>query len=471
MKESFPEKPVLIVDDEEDVLSSYKMALQFEGISNLILCQDSKMSFDILAQNEISVAIVDLFMPEIKGQDILKHIKEKYPHIPVIVVTGSNSVDTAVDCMKEGAADYMVKPVENSRLISSLRMSLEMNDLQNEVATLKNKVLSNDLVHPEYFSSILTTSDSMHSIFRYIEAIARSSKPVLITGESGVGKELVARAVHDASGRKGSFVAVNLGGLDDTMFSDALFGHKKGAFTGADSPRQGLVEQASGGTLFLDEIGDLDTGSQIKLLRLLQDREYYPLGSDVIKLSDARIVAATNTELEKKQREGTFRNDLYYRLITHHVSIPSLRERMEDLPLLIDRFVVQAAESVQRKTPAISEEFYTLLSSYDFPGNIRELQSVVFEAVLRSGPEFITPDSAKEYIRKNIANREKALHNGHGAFYSISYSGRFPTLKEVEDFFIEEALRKSNGNQTVAAAYLGVNQSTLSRRQREKKGE
>jgi len=464
MKALFPEKPVLIIDDEADVLSTYKMALQFEGISNLILCQAAAKSFDIFAQNQISVAIIDLMMPDVKGQDILRHVREKYPHIPVIVVTGSNSVDTAVACMKEGAYDYMMKPVENSRLISSLRRSLEMNDLHNEVATLKRKVLSNDLQHPEHFRPIFTTSETMHAIFRYIEAVAATAKPVLITGESGVGKELIARAVHDTSGRKGNFIAVNLGGLDDTMFSDTLFGHKKGAYTGADTARQGLIEQAAGGTLFLDEIGELETSSQIKLLRLLQDSEYYPLGSDVIKIADARIVAATNTDLDLKQREGTFRNDLYYRLVTHHVTIPPLRERMEDLPLLIDRFVAQAAQSLGKKAPVIVDEFYTALAGYGFPGNIRELQSLVFEAVLRSQDDMLLPVTVKSYISKNTANRETVTPNGHGAVYSISYSGRFPVLKEVEEFFVNEALKKAHGNQSVAAALLGVNQSTLSRR-------
>ncbi len=468
MKETFPEKPILLIDDEEDVLESYRMALKFDGITNCILLADSRNAFATLENTDVSLAVIDLFMPDVKGEEILSHVREKYPHIQVVVVTGSNSVDTAVACMKKGAFDYMVKPVESSRLVSSIRRALEVNDLASEVATLKKKVLSEGLENPGCFAAITTISQSMRSIFNYVEAVARTQKPVLICGESGVGKELVARAVHDSSGRKGNFVAVNLGGLDDTMFSDTLFGHRKGAFTGAESGRPGLIEQASGGTLFLDEIGDLDSGSQVKLLRLLQDREYYQLGSDVVKVSDARIVAATNADLEKKQAEGAFRNDLYYRLVTHCITIPPLRERMEDLPLLVDKFVGEASESISRPQPEIPDGLFEILGTYSFPGNVRELQSMIFDAVSRSGSPVLDLAPFEEYIEKR-AGKGASAPRGAGGRCRISYTGKFPTLAEAEEFFMDEALKKANGSQTGAAALLGVNQSTLSRRLKEKK--
>jgi DNA-binding NtrC family response regulator len=468
MKTIFPVTPLLLVDDEEDVLESYKMALKFNGIHNFILCSDSRDVSGILKEQEISAVVLDLFMPHVKGQDLLALIKEEYPQIPVIVVTGSNKVETAVDCMKCGAFDYMVKPVENSRLTSSIRTALEIRELQYEVDTLKRQVLSQDIHHPEVFKDIITVSNGMKSIFKYVEAIAGTPKPVLITGESGVGKELIARALHCLSSRKGNFVPVNVGGLDDTMFSDTLFGHKKGAFTSADSARPGLIEQAAGGTLFLDEIGDMDNTSQVKLLRLLQDREYYPLGSDVVKVSDTRIIAATNTSLEKKQRDGTFRNDLYYRLIIHHIHIPPLRERPEDIPFLINHFIEQSATSIDKKIPSVPEQLYVLLSSYHFPGNIRELQSVIYDAVSRCETPILSLSVFRDYIKKRSGQGEQGETNMTKDAFNISYSGRFPTLKEAEDFFIEEALQKAKGNQSIAATYLGINQSTLSRRLKEK---
>ncbi|MBN1696934.1 MAG: sigma-54-dependent Fis family transcriptional regulator [Spirochaetales bacterium] len=470
MKTIFPLDPLLLVDDEEDVLESYKMALKFNGINNFILCSDSREVPGMLAERKISVAVLDLFMPHVKGQDLLSLIKEKYPQIPVIVVTGSNKVETAVECMKCGAFDYMVKPVENSRLTSSIRTALEIRELQFEVDTLKRQVLSQDIHHPEVFAEIITTANALKSIFKYAEAIACTPKPVLVTGESGVGKELIARAIHRLSNRTGNFVPVNVGGLDDTMFSDTLFGHKKGAFTGADSSRPGLIEQASGGTLFLDEIGDMDNTSQVKLLRLLQDKEYYPLGSDVVKISDARIIAATNTDLEQKQNDNTFRNDLYYRLIIHHIHMPPLRERPEDIPLLINHFVEQSAQSMSRKTPGIPDQIFPLLSSYHFPGNIRELQSMIYDAVSRCETPVLSLSVFKEYIKKRTGGNAREDSRTAKKDFSISYSGRIPTLKEAEDFFIEKALERAKGNQSIAATYLGINQSTLSRRLKEKQG-
>jgi DNA-binding NtrC family response regulator len=406
-----------------------------------------------------------LRMPYISGEELLPVISGDYPEIPVIVVTGANDVETAVKCMQLGAFDYIVKPVEKSRLIGAVRRAAEIRELQRENQSLKTRVLSTRVDQPEAFSEIITNSSRMRSIFQYIEAIALSPRPVLITGETGVGKELVARAVHKLSNRKGAFIPVNVAGLDDSVFTDTLFGHKKGAFTDAHEARGGLVEQASGGTLFLDEIGDLNTVSQVKLLRLLQEGEYLPLGSDVAKRSDARIVVATNQDLDILQASGKFRKDLYYRLCDHHIQIPSLRDRREDLPVLVEHFLDKASKTLNKKKPTPPEELITLLATYHFPGNIRELESIIFDAVGSHKAGKLSMDLFKAHISQKIAGSGVELEKLPTIGQSlISFSEQLPTLKQVERLLIDEAMKRSNGNQSIAALGLGISRQALNKR-------
>ena len=371
---TYPHLPVMLVDDEVQALDSFELALRSGNVNNFIRCQDSRDVISLLAEQESDVMLLDLRMPYMSGEELLPMVTTDFPHVPVIVITGADDVETAVRCMKAGAFDYIVKPVERSRLVASVKRAIELRELRRQNQLLKAHVLSDQLQNPEAFSEIITTSKIIRSIFQYIESIATSPQPVLITGDTGVGKELVARAVHTISRRQGDFIAVNVAGLDDNVFADTLFGHRKGAFTGADQTRTGLAEKASGGTLFLDEIGDLSPASQVKLLRFLQEGEFFPLGSDVAKRSDARIVVATNQELETLRDAGTFRKDLYYRLRIHHVHIPPLRERTEDLPLLLNHFLEKAAKMLGKKQPTPPKELITLLGAYHFPGNIRELE-------------------------------------------------------------------------------------------------
>ena len=281
---TFPSLPVLLVDDEEQFLLSASFTLSADGINNVMQCQDSRKVISLLSKQDFSVIALDMNMPHISGWELLPMIARDFPDTPVIIITGVSEIETAVECMKSGASDYIVKPVDDARLVTTIRREIEMKEVQSENALLKQYLLSDKLEHPEAFSTIITKSNAMRSIFQYVEAIARTSMPVLITGETGVGKELIARATHDLSGRIGEFVPLNVAGVDDTLFSDTLFGHRRGAFTGADRDRKGLIEQAEAGTLFLDEIGDLSLESQVKLLRLLQEAKYYPIGSDVPKL-------------------------------------------------------------------------------------------------------------------------------------------------------------------------------------------
>ena len=449
---------VLIVDDEEQILEIYSYRLKVQGISNIICLKDSREVLKVLGRKEIDVMLLDLTMPHLSGKELLSVIKNEYPDLPVIIVTGTDELSTAVEYMRTGAFDYLVKPVENSRFMSSIQRALEIQRLRQENRILKEHFLSNAIENPEVFSKIITCNERMKLLFRYIESISKTKEPVLISGETGVGKEMIADAVHVLSGRNGPYVKVNVSGLDDSMFTDTLFGHKKGAYTGASESREGLIKKASKGTLFLDEIGDLSARSQVKLLRLLEGGEYFTLGSDEIKKSNARVVAATNTELTELVDKGKFRKDLYYRLSAHQLEIPPLRERREDIPLLIEYFVKKAAEETGKEKPVISKEVYAVLQNYSFPGNIRELRTLIFDAVSRnrSGKITINLFNKIETIKENQNSKNEAD-------FSIIFTDKLPTLKKAIKLLIEEAVNRSR-NQQEAARLLGISPAALSKR-------
>jgi two-component system, NtrC family, nitrogen regulation response regulator GlnG len=390
--------PVLLVDDEPQILRSASVLLRASGVAQVITLEDSRAVMPLLAEQEMGVVVLDLTMPFISGQALLEHITADYPDLPVILLTATNDLETAVQCMQAGAIDYLVKPVENNRLISSVQRALELRGLRTEVLSLKERLLSDTPFHREAFAEIITQSKAMQAIFRYVEAIAPSPQPVLVTGETGTGKEPIARAIYRLRGGHGELIAVDVAGLDDTMFSDTLFGHTRGAFTGADRPRDGLITQATEGTLFLDEIGDLTAASQVKLLRLLQDGSYYPLGADRPRQSRARIVVATNYDVAQRVSEGLFRKDLYYRLRAHHIQIPPLRARREDLPLLVNHFLEKAAQALHKPSPTPPLALYRLLQGYAFPGNVRELEAMLFDAVARHQGDLLSLQSFKAAI-------------------------------------------------------------------------
>ena len=466
MSESvYPQYPVMLVDDEVQTLASFEIALRSAKMNHIIRCQDSREVMPCLSNSEIEVMLLDLRMPHISGEELLPQIIGDFPDIPVIVITGANDVETAVQCMRLGAFDYMVKPVERSRLVGSVRRAVDLRELQRENRSIKASFLSGTLKHPEAFSEIITNSPNIRSIFQYAEAIATSPRPVLITGETGVGKELFARAVHTLSNRSGKFVAINVAGLDDNVFSDSLFGHKRGAFTGADQTRSGLVEQAFEGTLFLDEIGDLSIASQVKLLRLLQEAEYLPLGSDVAKRSDARIIVATNQNLEASQASGGFRKDLYYRLCDHQIHIPPLRERIEDLPLLVDHLLDKAARNLGKKRPTPPQELITLLAGYHYPGNVRELESMIYDALSRHQSGKLSMEAFKSHIfQKSSTPAEKPPVRTDGDSARVIFSESLPTLRQIEDLLVEEAMRRTGDNQSIAALTLGISRQALNKR-------
>lgn len=461
----YEQPPVVLVDDETSVLLSSKMILGSAGVRPVVTLSDSRELLPFLACHDAALVVLDLFMPYRSGTQLLPEIHREYPELPVIVMTATQEVETAVACMKDGAFDYLVKPVEESRFVSSINRALEVRALRQQVDALKRYLISDELEHGEAFSQIITVNRAMRALFQYLEAIAHSGEPVLITGETGVGKELLAGAVHRLSGRTGPFVAINLAGLDDTLFSDTLFGHRKGAYSGADTARDGMVAQAAAGTLFLDEIGDLSLTSQVKLLRLLQEGQYYPLGSDVAKMSDVRIVCVTNGNLNDLIAAESFRSDLFYRLSVHQVEVPPLRKRPEDIPILLEHFVREAAESMAKPIPGTPPELLNLLANYHFPGNVRELRALAFDAVARhkSGNALSVKQMRKTLNLQNTTPKQGS-NKGSDTSVALNMNDRFPSLKEAEQQHIEEALRRANGNQGTAALLLGISRPALNRR-------
>ena len=462
---NYPEQPILMVDDQPAWLRSMVMSLKVSaGITNIHKCSDSREVEALLETNKYSLILLDLTMPHISGETLLPLISEKHPEIPVIVISGVNQIETAIRCVKLGAEDFFVKTDDRERVVSGISRTLKKIQLQQENSQLSDRLLHQSRIYDPAFSKIITSSIKMHGIFAYLIAIANSPEPTLIVGESGTGKELVAQALHQLRCPEKPWVAINVAGLDDMVFSDTLFGHVKGAYTGAEQHRKGMIEEAADGTIFLDEIGDLSMASQIKLLRLLQEREYYPLGSDQPRKVKAHILVATNQSLRTKEAEGTFRRDLHYRLGSHRVEIPPLRERKEDLPALLDFFLTEAAESFGKKKPTVPPELLTLLSAHQFPGNIRELRAMICDAVSLHVGGILSLGSFQKSLAGNQELSSSAQVKQTSAEERIIFLENLPTLKEANHLLIKEALRRSQGKQAIAAQMLGISRQALNQR-------
>lgn len=456
--EFYPSFGILIVDDEPAWLRSMRIALaRLADITNVLSCHDSRDVMTLLSLHEIGIVLLDLTMPHQSGEQLLAEINEKYPEVIVIIVSGMNQIETAVKCMKQGAFDYLVKTAEEDRIVTVIQHAIRMIEMERENREMRKHLLSDSLQNPDAFEGMVTINPAMRAILRYAEAVAKSAQPVLITGESGVGKGLIANALHRLSSCKGAMVSVNVGGLDDTMFTDTLFGHVRGAYTGADHARSGMIEKATGGTLFLDEIGDLTNASQVKLLRLLQEGDYFPLGSDQPKRLKARVIASTHHNLSEKQEQGAVRKDLYYRLQTHHIHLPPLRERKDDIPILLESFLEEAAHTLGRTRPRAPIEVSRLLEAYDFPGNIRELRSMVFDAVVQSDTE-LNLDHFRKVISKNASAVAAKTEDMFETVESL------PTINQAITFLVSAAMKRARGNQSVACRILGISQPALSRR-------
>lgn len=446
-------KKILLIDDEEQWLRSLRMTLaqgEVAGYSDIFTARSQEEAEQVLNREKISLVLLDLMMGNVSGVDILKQFKKKYPALNIVIMTGVSTIQSAVDCINLGATEYLIKTMKVSELTLSIARMLESSESREEVSPASN----------EGFESFITTSGEMFSRFKYLSAVALTDEPVLITGESGVGKGIIAKCIAGLSRPGRQFIAVNVSGLDSQMFSDTLFGHVKGAYTGADNARLGAVQQVGDGVLFLDEIGDLPVPSQLKLLELTQNGTYRPLGSDTVMTSNARLLFATNQDLKAKMEEGGFRQDLYYRLTTHGVHIPPLRERSEDIPLQIRHYVEKTYKSFKKPVPEIHENIMMLMQSYDFPGNTRQLRAIIYDIAAKTDREMLTVADFIKYIPEERQN-EPGLPRFEG--------NTLPRLEDVVNELIEKALEMSGGNQTKAAAMIGLSQSALSKRLKKKK--
>lgn len=459
MKE-FPDFSVLLIDDDPSWLRGLSVALERSvGVARIHTCSDSRKAMTMLALQPTNLVLLDITMPHLTGDELLPQIVASYPELPVIVLTGINQIAMSVRCMKLGAFDYFVKSVEQDQLLAAIRRAFKMLQLQQENRQLNNSFQHQSLKNPDIFADIVSSDSRMITLCRYLEAVAPGPHPVLISGESGTGKELFARAAHRLRHPEAPWVALNVAGLDDNVFSDTLFGHLRGAFTGADRVRPGMVETARGGTLFLDEIGDLSLASQIKLLRLLQEGEYLPLGADKPRQADIRVVVATNSTLEAAVESGQFRRDLYYRLAAHRLELPPLRERKGDIALLLNHLLEREAQELGCKIPTYPPELPKLLATYAFPGNVRELAAMVADALgtheggtlsMRAFRAAISQDA-----RKNLAENSEQ---------KLIFGATLPFLSEAGELLVAEAMERAAGNQTIAASLLGISRPALNKR-------
>ncbi len=437
---------VIVIDDDQAVLNYLNIFLLQAGTFEVTTLSDSTKAYDALKNGVYDLLLLDMDMPEITGLDILKKIHEEDIDIQTIVLTGVEDIELAVSAMKLGALEYLTKPVDVDRLLNLMRSALEQRRLSKDMES-ESKTAAN-LRFKEAFKEVITQDTKMNEIFIMIEKMALTDNSVLIWGESGTGKELIARAIHKISKRSGErFVAVNAGAFANELFASEFFGYNQGAFTGATSNKKGFLEEADKGTLFLDEIGELALPTQVKLLRVLQEGEFFRLSSTKNQKVDVRIIAATNKNLQEEMRLGNFRKDLFYRLNINSVYLPPLRERKGDVKLLVDYFIKKYSTE---KTPQISTEVYKMLEAYPWPGNIRELQNACERAVLlsRGGPINEKYFMLNGNALTNKAESELAIRAG----LSVS---------ETEKRLIIETLRVTDNNRTRAAELLGISIRTL----------
>ena len=439
---------ILVVEDEELMRSILRRLLEGSGY-DVVTADSAETALATFGENEISVTITDIKMSGIDGIELLDRIKGVDANALVVIMTAYSSVDSAVAALRKGAYDYVTKPFVNDDLLQTVKNAIQQQELFRE-----NRALRRELNRQYTFSEIVGKSDSLQKIFALVEKVAGTNANVLIQGESGTGKELIARAIHLNSSRSSQpFLAVNCGALPESILESELFGHTKGAFTGAIADKKGLFRSASGGTLFLDEIGEMPFALQVKLLRALQEHEVTPVGSSAAVKFDARIIAATNRDLEQEVKENRFREDLFYRLNVIEMRVPSLRDRIEDIPLLAKHFAAKSARNQNALEKPISRDAITALAHYDWPGNVRELENAIERAFILSGDE-IDLESLPQKVRNN-AERSYPTHDNE--------SFR-PTLEEMERRYLIEVLSSVGEDKAKAANILGIDLSTLYRK-------
>jgi len=439
---------ILVVEDEELMRSILRQLLEAEGY-RVYTADSAEAALEIFPTVEADVTLTDIKMSGMDGLELLSQIKAIDEEAMVIVMTAYSSVDSAIAALRRGVYDYITKPFVNEDLLKTVRNALRTKELFRE-----NRALRHELDKKYSFSEIIGTSDALQKIFKLVEKVADTNAGILIEGESGTGKELIAKAIHFNSRRANKpFLAVNCGALPESLLESELFGHTKGAFTGATSDKKGLFRSADGGTLFLDEIGEMPLALQVKLLRALQEQEVLPLGAGAPVRFDTRIIAATNKNLETEVAENRFREDLFYRLNIIEINLPPLRARREDIPLLVKHFVSKSARNQKTTEKPVSREALTALVGYHWQGNVRELENAVERAFILSGDE-IDLESLSPKIR---------LAASH-SFEMRDPAGLRPTLEEMERRYILETLNSVDDDKTEAANILGIDLSTLYRK-------
>jgi DNA-binding NtrC family response regulator len=439
---------VLVVEDEELMRTILRNLLENEGYQ-VFTADSAENALEIFSSAEIDLTLTDIRMAGMDGLQLLDQIKTIDTEALVIIMTAYSSVDSAIAALRKGVYDYVTKPFVNEDLLQTVRNALRTKELFRE-----NRALRRELDQKYSFSEIIGNSASMQAVFRLIEKVASTNANILIQGESGTGKELVARAIHRHSPRNDKpFIAINCGALPESLLESELFGHTKGSFTGAVADKKGLFRAAEGGTLFLDEIGEVPNALQVKLLRALQEHEVTPVGATLPVKFDARIVAATNRNLEEEVGKGNFREDLFYRLNVIEIFLPPLRERREDIPLLVKHFIAKIAKEQKTKEKSVGKDAMSALLNYQWQGNIRELQNAIERAFILSGNE-IDLESLPPKLKNN---------SNHG-FEIRDPDGLHPTLEEVERRYVLEILKSVNQDKTLAANILGIDLSTLYRK-------
>jgi len=438
---------ILVVDDERSMRELLAIVLRREGYE-VLLAENGRAAVDLLEREPVDLLISDIKMPDLSGVEVLRAAKKVDQDILGIMITAFASTDTAVEAMRLGACDYLSKPFDIDLLKMKVREKIETRQLRQENVLLKRTL---GLTHQ--FSNIIGRSEPMLDVFKMIETVSRTSSTILLTGESGTGKGLVAQAIHFHSLRRDRpMVSLNCGALPETLLESELFGHMRGSFTGADSNKKGLLEVAERGTVFLDEIGEMSQVMQVKLLRVLQERRFRRVGGLDELQADIRVIAATNQDLSKLVAEGRFREDLFYRINVIPISLPPLRERREDIPLLADHFLAKYSEQMAKPIAAISREALDLLVQHDWPGNIRELENVIERAVALESTPSVLPDSLPPSIRGDLPRPAAA------AIDALPDSGfdLEAHVKEIERVYIAEALKRAGGVQVKAAELLGM---------------
>jgi two-component system response regulator PilR (NtrC family) len=446
---------VLIVDDEPSMREMLRIVLRRDGF-DVLVADNGRQAIALLQREQVDLLLSDIRMPDVTGVEVLRAAKDANRDIVAFMMTAYASTDTAVEAMRLGAVDYFTKPFSMDELRLKVRRHLESCRLKQE-----NLLLKRELKVRYEFGSIIGRSEAMLAVFRMIETVAKTTSNVLITGESGTGKDMVARAVHyNSLRREHPFVALNCGAVPETLLESELFGHMRGAFTGADSNKKGLVEAAEKGSIFLDEIGEMNAAMQVKLLRILQDRRFRRLGGTEEVQADIRVIAATNQDLQKLVAEGRFREDLFYRINVIPIHLPPLRERREDIPVLAEHFVAKYAEQMQKPVRSISREAQELMTAYDWPGNVRQLENVIERAVALEQTPSILAGSLPAQVSGTSEPRPAALQEAASNGTPLPDPGEgFDLEAQGEEFYryyIALALERSGGVQTKAAEMLGM---------------